>query len=69
MFGKGVYFADMVTKSANYCFASHTNNEGLMILSEVALGDMYELKAAKMITKLPKGKHSTKGGGIVLTFS
>ena len=22
MFGKGVYFADMVSKSANYCFAS-----------------------------------------------
>jgi poly [ADP-ribose] polymerase len=22
MFGKGVYFADMVTKSANYCFSS-----------------------------------------------
>ena len=22
MFGKGVYFADMVTKSANYCFTS-----------------------------------------------
>jgi poly [ADP-ribose] polymerase len=22
MFGKGVYFADMVTKSSNYCFAS-----------------------------------------------
>jgi hypothetical protein len=38
MFGKGVYFADMVTKSANYCFTSRDNNIGLMLLCEVALG-------------------------------
>jgi poly [ADP-ribose] polymerase len=38
MFGKGVYFADMVTKSANYCFTSRENNTGLMLLCEVALG-------------------------------
>jgi len=40
MFGKGVYFADMVTKSGNYCFASRENNIGLMLLCEVALGSM-----------------------------
>ncbi|XP_076926810.1 poly [ADP-ribose] polymerase 1-like [Bidens hawaiensis] len=34
-----------------------------MLLSEVALGDMYELKKAKYIDKPPKGKHSTKGLG------
>lgn len=27
MFGKGVYFADMVTKSANYCFTNPANNK------------------------------------------
>ncbi len=37
MFGKGVYFADMVSKSANYCFTSATNNEGLLMLCEVFL--------------------------------
>lgn len=63
MFGKGIYFADMVSKSANYCFTSPTNNTGLMLLSEVALGDTYDLLGAKMITKLPAGKHSTKGLG------
>lgn len=63
MFGKGVYFADMVSKSANYCFTTPTNNTGLMLLSEVALGDTYDLLGAKMITKLPSGKHSTKGIG------
>lgn len=42
MFGKGVYFADMVTKSANYCFTSRLSNTGLMLLCEVALGEMNE---------------------------
>ena len=40
MFGKGVYFADMVSKSANYCFTSRSESTGLMLLCEVALGDM-----------------------------
>lgn len=63
MFGKGVYFADMVSKSANYCFASNSNPTGLMLLCEVALGDMYERENAEYITKLPSGKYSTKGVG------
>uniref|UniRef100_UPI00358E437B poly [ADP-ribose] polymerase 1 n=1 Tax=Myxine glutinosa TaxID=7769 RepID=UPI00358E437B len=63
MFGKGVYFADMVSKSANYCHANHANPTGLIMLAEVALGNMYELKEAKNVTKLPKGKHSVKGLG------
>ncbi|XP_072031637.1 poly [ADP-ribose] polymerase 1-like isoform X2 [Amphiura filiformis] len=63
MFGKGVYFADMVSKSANYCHAYGTNPLGLMLLCEVALGNMYELTGAKPITKLPKGMHSAKGLG------
>ena len=40
MFGKGVYFADMVSKSANYCRTSPREPTGLMLLCEVALGDM-----------------------------
>ena len=32
MFGKGVYFADMVSKSANYCHTSKRSNRGLMLL-------------------------------------
>lgn len=53
----------MVSKSANYCFASTENDVGLMLLSEVALGDMHTLTAANFISKLPEGKHSTKGIG------
>lgn len=63
MFGKGIYFADMVSKSANYCCTSMQNSTGLMLLSEVALGDMMECTAAKYVEKLPKGKHSCYGKG------
>uniref|UniRef100_A0A671XEC3 Poly [ADP-ribose] polymerase n=1 Tax=Sparus aurata TaxID=8175 RepID=A0A671XEC3_SPAAU len=63
MFGKGVYFADMVSKSANYCHTSQSDPVGLLLLAEVALGNMHELKKASHITKLPKGKHSVKGVG------
>ncbi|XP_034558442.1 poly [ADP-ribose] polymerase 2 isoform X2 [Notolabrus celidotus] len=65
MFGKGIYFADMSSKSANYCFASQSNNNiGLLLLCEVALGDSNELLDADYeANNLPAGKHSTKGLG------
>ncbi|XP_048211654.1 poly [ADP-ribose] polymerase 2 [Perognathus longimembris pacificus] len=64
MFGKGIYFADMSSKSANYCFASHLKNTGLLLLSEVALGQCNELlKANPKAEGLLQGKHSTKGLG------
>lgn len=63
MFGKGIYFADMVSKSANYCCTHSQNPTGLMLLCEVALGNMYERYRADYIEKLPKGKHSTFGRG------
>jgi len=64
MFGKGVYFADMVSKSANYCFTNKENNIGCMLLCEVALGDMHELYHADFNAgNLPPGKSSTKGVG------
>ena len=63
MFGKGIYFADMVSKSANYCNTTYSNPIGLMLLCEVALGNMHELTSANFIKKLPPGKHSVKGCG------
>ncbi len=63
MFGKGVYFADMVSKSANYCNTTRSNDVGLLLLCDVALGEMYERTSAEYVQKLPKGKHSTKGIG------
>ncbi|RWR99425.1 poly [ADP-ribose] polymerase 1-like protein, partial [Dinothrombium tinctorium] len=63
MFGKGIYFADMVSKSANYCCTTPKDNIGLLLLSEVALGEMWELSDANFVTSLPEGKHSVKGIG------
>lgn len=65
MFGKGVYFADMVSKSANYCFTSKDNNTGLLLLCDVALGNPNEKTHSDYnAAKLPKDKHSTKGCGL-----
>uniref|UniRef100_A0A3Q3BTU5 Poly [ADP-ribose] polymerase n=1 Tax=Haplochromis burtoni TaxID=8153 RepID=A0A3Q3BTU5_HAPBU len=66
MFGKGIYFADMSSKSANYCFSNQNNNVGLLLLCEpqVALGESNELLDADYeANNLPAGKHSTKGLG------
>uniref|UniRef100_A0A182R0F8 Poly [ADP-ribose] polymerase n=1 Tax=Anopheles farauti TaxID=69004 RepID=A0A182R0F8_9DIPT len=63
MFGKGIYFADMVSKSANYCCTNPADSTGLMLLCEVALGDMQEYLQAHYVKKLPTGKHSVKGIG------
>jgi poly [ADP-ribose] polymerase len=47
MFGKGVYFADISSKSANYCWASNSGMIGLLLLCDVELGDpMLELEMA-----------------------
>uniref|UniRef100_A0A2K5XI50 Poly [ADP-ribose] polymerase n=1 Tax=Mandrillus leucophaeus TaxID=9568 RepID=A0A2K5XI50_MANLE len=43
MFGKGIYFADMVSKSANYCHTSQGDPIGLIVLGEVALGNIAHL--------------------------
>ncbi|KAI8522658.1 hypothetical protein RHMOL_Rhmol13G0013300 [Rhododendron molle] len=64
MFGKGVYFADMFSKSANYCYSSSACSAGVLLLCEVALGEMAELLTANYnAEKLPEGKLSTKGVG------
>ncbi|MQL98621.1 hypothetical protein Taro_031331 [Colocasia esculenta] len=63
MFGKGIYFADLISKSAQYCFVDRKDPVGLLLLSEVALGEMHELKKASYMERPPKGKHSTKGLG------
>jgi poly [ADP-ribose] polymerase len=64
MFGKGLYFADSSSKSANYCFATPNKPEGLLLLNEVSLGGTNDLAAADHNAhKLPKGTNSTKGVG------
>lgn len=61
--GKGIYFAEMVSKSALYCQTTSKNNIGLMLLCNVALGDTLDLIVPRYIVELPADKHSTKGIG------
>lgn len=59
MFGKGVYFADMSSKSANYCCPFNSANMGLLLLCDVELGDpMYE----QMDSNYNAGEDSKKEG-------
>ncbi len=41
-FGKGLYFADIMTLSSNYCRVTSSAPEGLMLLCDTALGKQYE---------------------------
>lgn len=68
MFGKGVYLADMSSKSANYCSSWDSGGHALLLLCEAELGDpMLELtdatySAAEMAKD--KGVSSTFGMGL-----
>lgn len=42
MFGKGVYFADMMSKSAGYCYTHLSNGVGILLLCEVAVKPFFE---------------------------
>jgi len=63
MFGKGLYFADIVSKAANYCCASRFSPEALLLLCEVALGNMHQVTKAKSYKRPPVGFHSVMGLG------
>lgn len=58
-----VYFADLCSKSANYCHTSKEQPIGILLLAEVALGNMYVKHEAEMITQLKSPYNSTKGEG------
>lgn len=69
MFGKGIYLADMSSKSAGYCCSSMSNNEGLLLLCEAELGDpMLELTHSSYTADeeaKKAGSWSTKGQGSI----
>lgn len=64
MFGKGVYFADMFSKSRQYCRSSSTNEPAYMMLCDVALGEMHRCREAQYMDAAPSGTHSTWGQGL-----
>lgn len=67
MFGKGVYFADMSSKSANYCVPYNSANMGLLLLCDVELGNpMFEQFQANFnagTDAKAQGKIATLGKG------
>ena len=65
MFGKGVYFADCASKSANYCHVTAEAPYGLLLLCKVALGKSHGIYDAddKLPKSLPKGYHSITATG------
>jgi hypothetical protein len=67
MFGKGIYLADMASKSANYCCSYISGGTALLLLCEAELGDpMQELVNASYTAgedAKKKGMVSTWGQG------
>ncbi|KAH6655132.1 poly polymerase catalytic domain-containing protein [Truncatella angustata] len=66
-FGKGVYLADLSSKSANYCTASLSGGVGLLLLVEAELSNpMYEIDSGSFDAAEQAEKHNciaTKGVG------
>ncbi|KAL8765062.1 MAG: hypothetical protein Q9194_006698 [Teloschistes cf. exilis] len=66
-FGKGVYLADISSKSAQYCASSMSGNTGLLLLCEAELGKpMYEIPTGDSNAAAEAKKHnciSTLGVG------
>lgn len=66
MFGPGIYFADNSTKSSQYScsrFGGTPNryDTAFMFVSEVALGEIYEIENSHYFLNPPKGYDSVKG--------
>ena len=64
-FGKGIYLADISTKSANYCYATYCKDRtALLLLCEAELGDpMLELGSG-----ITDAAEKAKASGAVSTF-
>eukprot|EP01100_Stratorugosa_tubuloviscum_P008158 TRINITY_DN3399_c0_g2_i1.p1 TRINITY_DN3399_c0_g2~~TRINITY_DN3399_c0_g2_i1.p1 ORF type:complete len:284 (-),score=129.72 TRINITY_DN3399_c0_g2_i1:9-773(-) len=65
-FGKGVYFADMVSKSAHYCFTTPDSPIAVLLLCEVALGKVKELTQDTYMEKPMANSDSTKALGMTI---
>jgi len=64
-FGKGLYFADIMTLSSVYCRVNRDSPVGFMLLVDTVLGEMYECPKDKYMDKPPAGYDSTWALGTV----
>ncbi|MCJ1286489.1 hypothetical protein MMC26_005835 [Xylographa opegraphella] len=67
MFGKGVYLADISSKSAGYCAYHNSGNTGLLLLCEAELGkpmlELVDADAGAPEAAKAKGSYATWGKG------
>ena len=63
MFGKGIYFADQSSKSAQYSlvWANNKRDIGYLFLADVALGKVKTEQAPQYREEAPRGFHSVQG--------
>jgi hypothetical protein len=59
LFGEGIYFADMATKSLGYCSKSKIDTY-FMLLCEVSLGNMKDVKNLNLIDEKDNSFNSVK---------
>ena len=65
LFGKGVYFADLIGKSFHYSCPHLSGGIGTFVLCEVALGNMRPLTSPDIdADRLPAGFNSTHAIGV-----
>ncbi|XP_057321748.1 poly [ADP-ribose] polymerase 1-like isoform X4 [Microplitis mediator] len=63
-FGQGIYFTDTVSKAANFSGTKKVENPiGILLLCEVALGNIKECNKNDSITRNPDGYDSIMGKG------
>lgn len=64
MFGRGIYFADRVSKSAQYCGGGGPGSKGVLFLCAVNLGKMYKATGGMNgLNAPPQGYDSVMGCG------
>jgi len=64
--GKGAYFADMASKSVEYCRPTKENPYAILLICELALGRPFQVAHTKFVSKEDldlAGYHSVKGCG------
>lgn len=70
MIGKGIYLADISSKSANYCVAADSGHTGLLLLCEAELGDpmqeLYHRDIHADIKAQTANCYSTLGKGLIV---
>ena len=62
MYGKGIYFADVFSKSRAYC-QDGNSHASYMLLCDVSLGNMYPLHMGQYMEEPQAGTKSTWGVG------